>query len=455
MTATLETAPLLAKFARWAADEGLMPVPAPESPVDAYYDASRKEFALRNERGRWLSHSATQFAMLLRHDGIATKERPAEVIIAELINTRDVSYVGSLAGRPAGFYEANGIRMLVTEGPRVPEARAGEWPALRGLLDGLLGADREYGGIQLQTFFCWMRSAYEAVARGKWRPGHVLALAGPRNCGKSLLQRLITECLGGRAADAFRYLNGATEFNRELFGAEHLFVDDAQASTDFRTRMQMAAHLKALSVGRDHQCHGKGREAVNLRPVWRCTLSLNDEGECLLVLPPLRTDIADKIHIFRCSAPAEPFPTRDMDGMEGYWNQLVSELPAFLEHCGRAEPPPGCHDTRFGFAAFHHPALVAELESQAPEVVLLELLDLELWRDVTVTEWEGTARDLEAVLVDPSSKVRDQARRLLGWASACGTYLSRLALNQPDRVAMDRSAQRRSWIIRKPRKMTP
>lgn len=427
----------------------------PPFPVDAYYDACKKEFVMRNEAGRWLSHPSRQFTMLLKTSGIATTVEDSAVLMSRIINVRDIHYTGSLAGHRAGFYEANGVRMLVTEGPRIIIPAPGEWATIRRFLIGLLGTDEDHGSLQVMTFLCWLKNAFESVASGQWRPGQILALAGPVGCGKSLLQRLITECLGGRMADAFRYLSGGTQFNRELFGAEHLVIDDAQASTDFRTRMEMAAHLKALAVGRDHQCHGKGRDGVNLRPLWRCSVSLNDEGECLLVLPPLRADIADKIHILRCAAPTEPFPTETAEAQAAYWQKLVSELPAFLHHCCQVQPPAGRADQRFGVRAFHHPTIVIALEEQAPEVVLLELIDLELWRDKTLPEWEGTARELEAALLENNSKVREQARRLLGWSQACGTYLGRLAKNQPERVEGNRESLKRGWIIRKPRFMTP
>jgi hypothetical protein len=114
-------------------------------------------------------------------------------------------------------------------------------------------------------------------------------------------------------------------------------------------------------------------------------------------------------------------------------------------------PPPGRENTRFGIRAFHHPALVLALEEQAPEVVLLELVDLELWESPLEDSWEGTAQELETRLLGNNSKVREQARRLLTWAHACGTYLGRLAKNQPERVEEGRTAKKRGWIIKKPR----
>src|SRR5204862_7823749 len=104
---------------------------------------------------------------------------------------------------------------------------------LRRLLETLL-YDSHYD--QLSYGFAWLKVAYEALRAGVWRPGPALALAGPRNCGKSLLQQLITLILGGRSAKPYRYMRGGTEFNADLFGAEHLCIEDEHCSTDIRSR---------------------------------------------------------------------------------------------------------------------------------------------------------------------------------------------------------------------------
>ena len=109
--------------------------------VDAYYDSGRKEFLMRNEAGRWLSHPYGQFQMLLKTAGIAPTRAEADMIASELINTRDVSYTGNLAGHRAGFYEANGVRMTYHGKPQAAGTRArrvadkfpapSRWPAWR------------------------------------------------------------------------------------------------------------------------------------------------------------------------------------------------------------------------------------------------------------------------------------------------------------------------------------
>jgi len=52
---------------------------------------------------------------------------------------------------------------------------------LKSIIRNMLGADQE-------IFLLVLKVGYEALRAGKPRVGQALALAGPRACGKSLLQ---------------------------------------------------------------------------------------------------------------------------------------------------------------------------------------------------------------------------------------------------------------------------
>ena len=88
------------------------------------------------------------------------------------------------------------------------------------------------------------------------------------------------------AAKPYLYMTGKTTFNADLFGAEHLMVEDEAESIDIRARRYFGAKIKEIAVNVDQHCHGKGKTALTLTPVWRMTLSLNDEPERMQVLPP-------------------------------------------------------------------------------------------------------------------------------------------------------------------------
>ena len=63
-----------------------------------------------------------------------------------------------------------------------------------------------------------------------------------RDSGKSRLQNLITPLLGGRVANPYHYMTGKSNFNSELFGAEHLMIEDEPASTRIEARRNTGSH---------------------------------------------------------------------------------------------------------------------------------------------------------------------------------------------------------------------
>jgi len=58
-----------------------------------------------------------------------------------------------------------------------------------------------------------------------------LAIAASR-----FMQKILTPILGGRAARPYRYMIGTTDFNSDLFLAEHLMIEDEAAATDISSR---------------------------------------------------------------------------------------------------------------------------------------------------------------------------------------------------------------------------
>jgi hypothetical protein len=58
---------------------------------------------------------------------------------------------------------------------------------------------------------------------------------------------------------------------------------------------------------------------------------------------------------------------------------------------------------------------------------LLELIDSGLWyAEVNPETWDGTAAQLEKKLTRDGGQVSYEARRLLSWNNAAGSYLARL-----------------------------
>ena len=422
-----------------------------------FYDSGRKEYLLKNSGGRWFPNTETQFKRKLRSMGLSSKVpeganiSPIEVELLRLQDENDISFAGTLAGHAEGFYELNGSRFVVTESPKLINPQTGEWPVLRALLGGLFGNDHE----QVTVFMAWMKFGIAALRTFTRQPGQALVLAGPAGCGKSLLQGLITEMLGGRSAKAAMYLTGRTDFNAELFGAEHLVLEDEFMSTRISDRQRLGAGIKALAVNEFHPCHRKRQTIVNLRPLWRTSISVNDDPEALLVLPPMDDHLRDKFVLLRCDKAALPMPTTTAADQKRFRETLSTELPAFLAAINEMDIPKDLRCERYGVTSYHNEQLAHDLDLLSPESQLLELIDAaaDSLFGMADDQWNGTAAELKHALLECSATQRE-ARSLLEWRNAAGTYLGRLAKKHPIRIQPKRNADSRTWIIhRKP--MTP
>jgi len=293
-----------------------------------------------------------------------------------------------------------------------------------------------------------------------------MGLAGPIGCGKSLLQNLFTVILGGRSAKPYRYMRGGTEFNAELFGAEHLIIEDEHSSTDIRSRRAFGSYIKQFTVNETQSCHAKNRQALTLTPFWRLSISVNDEPEAMMVLPPMsdveQDSLSDKLFLLRTLKAEMPMPTAEYDERKAFWSTLIGELPAFVHSMVNWTVPEHLRHGRFGIKTWQHPKLIAALDALAPETRLLAIIDEVLFADTILgnacgnpgriinhrSDWKGTAEKLERILFE--SEFRQEAQRLLGWHSATGSYLGRLAVKRPDRVENARTGNSRDWIIFRP-----
>jgi len=206
-----------------------------------------------------------------------------------------------------------------------------------------------------------------------------------------------------------------------------LMLEDDAEFIDIRSRRHFVANIKTILTSRDQNCHAKNREALTLQPIWRMTLTLNDDPERLLVLPPFDTDVKDKIIALKVTKAPMPMPTGTGEADTAFWEQLVCELPAFLHFIDHYPVPAQLLDSRYGVSAYQHPEIVEKIQETTPEMKLLELIDQALWyAHVNPETWEGTAGKLERALTCDSSLVSYEARRLLSWNQATGTYLPRL-----------------------------
>lgn len=442
---TLE-APIVGGFGQFASE----PEPPPPVWERVYYDPATKEYLWPKPQDGWVRVTEQALRRLLKGAGVSPSTpagsllSPLDAAINAVQVSQDLSYAGPLAGYQAGLHCVDGQRLLVTSSPKLIAPVAGDWPVLRSFVENLLGTPEHDQTVYL---YGWLKVATEALRTGTRRPGQMLALAGPAGCGKSLLQNLLTTILGGRSAKPYQYMTGQTAFNADLFGAEHLMIEDEAASFDIRARRKLGAELKQIAVNDSNRFHPKGRQAIMLRPFWRITLSVNDEPENLMVLPPLDESIRDKVLLLRANANAVPWPTTTTEERTAFMAAILAELPSFMAFLESWPVPSSLRSSRYGIEAFQHPDLLKTINGLSPEMTLWNMICDEVLKDRT--EWDGTSRELERRLTASSSGCSFEAQRLLTFNTACGTYLARLRTQLPHGTVtlLNQSKNNRRWKL--------
>jgi hypothetical protein len=216
--------------------------------LEFYYDSERSRFLVKNDVRDWMAVNAGDVRRRLKGAGYSPYKQPGEKLsqVDKLLNAIQhyghVEYAGNLAGFQKGPYTIGEKRILVLESPRLIEPEGGDYSTLSSVLTKM------WGQTQLIYLFGWLKAAIESLRARSWRPGQALVLCGPRDCGKSLCQELFTLLLGGRSAKPHRYMSQQTPFNGDLVGAEHLMIEDEEASSDIRARRFFGARIDVLQL---------------------------------------------------------------------------------------------------------------------------------------------------------------------------------------------------------------
>lgn len=240
---------------------------------------------------------------------------------------------------------------------------------------------------------------------------------------------------------------GVTAFNRDLFGSEHLMIEDEVASSNFIARRKLSASLKQFTATYTMQCHGKYMQPVTLTPFWRITISLNEEPENLGILPPYEDSILDKLMLFKVHKKPMPMPTETTAEMKTFWDRMVSELPHLVYYLLEEwNIPADLADGRYGIKYFHHPRIVEALSEISPEARLLELIDLNFQVDGRKEPLVTSAASLQSSL-ETSDFTKRSAATLFHFSAACGTFLGQLASTIPERVLPEKTEKARLWRI--------
>lgn len=357
-----------------------------------------------------------------------------------------VDYAIDLAGYPEGWLDCDGRDLLVTQSCVPLPAVDGDWPHIEKYLKELLGA------TVFEYQMAWWQWARKSIRLSdSMLPGQVMVYIGESGAGKSFLQKMTTRLLGGHHSNPFNYMSGKSSFNADLFLAEHLVIEDQFADTGGKGRREFGAKLKEMAVNQVVSCHGKGADAITLKPKWRVSMSMNDEKENLQVLPQLDASILDKIMLISCSMPEFPVDLATEDGW-AKWDKLVtSELPALAHAIDTFEIPKCIKSARYGVKAWHDKDIIdsegeSSVEQRFYDILMFDLPTI----DTEVDEWKGKSTDLERLLLGAAMPSVNQTRKILAWQGALGTYLGRLAKQYPTQFTRRRVRGNNIWEIKLP-----
>lgn len=439
-----------------------------ELPFDVYHRSKGDKYFWLDGAGRFQEHGVEDFRRLLRLNGISGKNADGELtsahdhLIQRVQSKHGVDVAMPLAGYGAGLREMNGVRLLVTVPPKLPQPQAGDYPALGRLLTELAGVGKdEHGDVQLKTLTLWLARAWRSIAEDRTLSGHCLILAGPPSACKTLFQeQIITAILGGRKAKAALVLVKDKDFTADLASSEHLYLADELVSKDYRARMNLAEKIKSFVANRGQSVHPKGVDQMTLNPRWRLSISLNDEPDRLAMLPPLDdADIVDKVILLRCYPVTRP--SDDLE-QERWITQLIEEIPAFLHYAVAMQVPDELREldgVRFGLRSFLHPGLMADMNANESESTAMAVIDKLLFWSPDCEAIEDSASNIRLMMVDKAAgdnAMRAEVDRLFPNELRLGGVLSRIMIRYPGRVEKpDRHGNKRFWRILPPTEDTP
>lgn len=438
-----------------------------DKPREFFYDLMRGRYWTQDDRQVWISQSMTEVTPLLELAGFdprAPVQNPKSVErqLLKLRMEKNVDYAGPLAGYQMGQYTVLGNRLLVTTSPRLIEPKKGDWPVLRKLMENLFTESEEERAARVQEsgderpcidqlpyVLGWLRIGLQSLYANKRHPGQALVLAGDRDCGKSLFQSILTEIFGGRGSKPYKAMTDSTNFNGDMFTAEHLIIGDEACRIDMKSRKAFATQIKGVVAETVQRMEAKHKDAISLTPFWRLSISLNLEPENIMVLPPVDEDIADKLILCKAYKRPLPWAMNGPDDREAFWAKLMEELPALVYHVlHEYEIPEDLRSRRFGVRYYHHPEILGVIDALTGEERLLDLVDQEIFAGTAAARpWVGSALELELKLKHKDSVVSTQARELLSSSNVCGSYLGKLKKRKPGRVRQKRSAKERAWVL--------
>lgn len=388
---------------------------------DTYYDGHA--FWVKGGDGYWQTYNTELLRGRLRVKGLsatAQKGNPSEVDVAVqhivenarldggyafLFDEREIVKLGSNR-----YLNLSRVRAVPpADGPR---AWGQDFPWIAGYLNEI------FRGDQLDAFLSWHRHFWFNAWKCRPSKGHAMFIVGPAGLGKTLLNyHLIGGSVGGYT-DCSDFLQGKTEFNKELFESPLGCIDDAVGAADRRSHDVYSQMVKKV-VANPRLTYRRMYADPLLIPYYgRIVITLNDDAVSTGMLPTTDGSIVDKMLFLKASARTNPFKGNEEE-------TIRRELPAYLAFLRDYEVPDALQgEVRFGMKAYKHPELMqaAQAGSKTAEVRdLIEMWKVQFFRQEGVDAWTGTASEL---FVDMQNT--DTVRRLCDATIRNTNYLGKM-----------------------------
>jgi len=419
------------------------PIVAELTKSQFFYRKRSKDFLQWTNEDKVLPLSETACRMMMRREGHVegTDKTAMDEVICGVMLKNALDYDGPLPGYRVGLHKERGNLYFCDSQPEwlhgtppSSENMGAGWETIFSLMQGLFVQHESWK--QLGHFLATLKQSRDCLKlalqgygeQRQVRSGQATVLCGPKACGKSfMLKKVIAPILGGRVHDAHKaFSSGSEGFNGELLGGEVWVVDDKEHASDIRTRKQFGSSIKSMLYSGLVGFHAKHKTQISVVPFARLFILCNDQDDAIKVLPPLTTDIEDKIHLFRCGYALPTMATESNDDWTLYGEKVKSELPAFAGWLDQHQIPAKLLDKRSGVSCYQDSYVVALLASQSPEYNVAQLIVHALERGILRNHGNITSRMiLDDLRNDEGTQY--QARNLLHDDPALlGRYLGRI-----------------------------
>jgi hypothetical protein len=404
------------------------------------YDSQKRTWYTTDSSGKWININEDSVKRRLVASGFARDRMldgsSMEKEMTRIQDEQNVSYVGPLAGWPIGIHKHSDDKFLVTKAAMPLTTKDIQCDMLIKIGEAALGEE------QFEWFKGFIRTRRDAIRNRIFTPSPVAIFAGPAHSYKSFMQRLITELLGGRMARPWRYMSGQTSFNGDLYGAEHLCIEDDAPPTDSATQTKIGSHIKSLLFSNDLSAHFKGRDAVYLKPIWTMSMSTNDEPSNLLCIPPIDESLDDKIALLKTSCIIFPW---DDDKHKQTWmrEHFLEEVQGLAHIIDQHVIRPEWHNDRTIIKAYKNSDLLNMINNISPEEQLLNMIDV-IAKGATII---GKAIEIDLQI---RARFSRQTEKIADTHWKIGVLLGKLAKKHPRRVTRKTIRGSAEWTILPP-----